>query len=139
MPPARGRDLMLRHRVKKYCAGDLEKRYGKLNIEENFFVNHGFLPEATHALLHPRTPRTPRAVWPKSTWAKAHEVWAFVRGRGEAHPREVGAHFAHGKPKNCFGGSTNASMPLRLCALLPLRSLGNPISHLRGGAPRVER
>ena len=109
---------------------------GVFLIEEDFFVNHGFLPKATHALLHPRTPR---AVRPKSTFAKAHGVLAFVRGRGEAHPREEGAHFAHGKPKNCFGGSTNASMPLRLCALLPLRSLGNPISHLRGGAPRVER
>ena len=136
--PARAPDLMLRHRVKKYCAGDLEKRYGKLNIEEDFFFNYGFLPKAAHALLHPRTPRTPRAVRPKSTWAKAHEVWAFLRERGDAHPREVGAHFAHGKLKNWFGGSTNASTQLRLCALLPLRSLGELISHLRGGAPRVE-
>jgi uncharacterized protein len=107
--PARAQDLMLRHRVKNYAAGDLEKRYGQLGIEEDFFVNYGFLPKATHDLMHPRTPRT---VWPKSTWSKAHKVLAFVRERGEAHPREVDAHFAHGKVKNWFGGSTNASTQL---------------------------
>jgi uncharacterized protein len=107
--PARAQDLMLRHRVKNYFAGDLEQRYDKLGIQEDFFVNYGFLPKATHALMHPRTPRT---VWPKSTWAKAHDVLAFVRERGEAHPREVDTHFAHGKVKNWFGGSTNASTQL---------------------------
>jgi uncharacterized protein len=107
--PARAQDLMLRHRVKNYAAGDLEKRYDQLGIEEDFFVNYGFLPKATHDLMHPRTPRT---VWPKSTWSKAHKVLAFVRERGEAHPREVDAHFAHGKVKNWFGGSTNASTQL---------------------------
>jgi uncharacterized protein len=107
--PARAQDLMLRHRVKNYVAGDLEKRYHQLNIEEDFFVNYGFLPKATHDLMHPRTPRT---VWPKSTWAKAHDVLAFVRERGQVHPREVDAHFAHGKVKNWFGGSTNASTQL---------------------------
>ncbi len=107
--PARAQDLTLRHRVKGYCAGDLERRYPKLGIEEDFFVNYGFLPQATHALMHPRTPRT---VWPKSTWAKAHDVLAFVRKRGEVHPREVDVHFAHGKVKNWVGGSTNASTQL---------------------------
>jgi uncharacterized protein len=107
--PARAQDLMLRHRVKNYCAGDLEKRYDKLGIEEDFFVNYGFLPRATQDLMHPRTPRT---VWPESTWAKAHKVLAFVRERGEAHPREVDAQFAHGKVNNWFGGSTNASTQL---------------------------
>ena len=107
--PARAQDLMLRHRVKNYFTGDLERRYDKLGVEEDFFVNYGFLPKATHALMHPRTPRT---VWPKSTWAKAHDVLAFVRERGAVHPREVDAHFAHGKVKNWFGGSTNASTQL---------------------------
>jgi hypothetical protein len=36
--PARAQDLMLRHRVKDYCAGDLERQYTKLGIEEDFFV-----------------------------------------------------------------------------------------------------
>ena len=34
---------MLRHRVKDYRAGDLERRYAKLGIEEDFFINYGFV------------------------------------------------------------------------------------------------
>ena len=37
--PARAQDLTLRHRVKDYRAGDLEARYPRLGIEEDFFVN----------------------------------------------------------------------------------------------------
>jgi len=36
-------DLTLRHRVKDYCVGDLERRYVKLGIEEDFFVTYGFV------------------------------------------------------------------------------------------------
>ena len=107
--PARAQDLTLRHRVRGYRAGDLERRYPQLPIEEDFFVNYGFLPRATQALMHPRTPRT---VWPKSRWAQAHEVLAFVRERGVVHPRDVDAHFQHGKVENWFGGSSNASTQL---------------------------
>jgi uncharacterized protein len=107
--PARAQDLTLRHRVKGYVAGDLERRYAKLPIEEDFFVNYGFLPRATAQLMHPRTPRT---VWTKARWKQAHAVLDFVRERGVVHPREVDAHFAHGKVQNWFGGSSNASTQL---------------------------
>ena len=108
--PARAQDLTLRHRVADYRAGDLERRYAKLPIEEDFFVNYGFLPRATHALMHPRSGfRTP---WPKARWAQAQAVLEFVRERGVVHPREVDAAFDHGKTKNWFGGSSNASTQL---------------------------
>ena len=107
--PARAQDLTLRHRVRGYCAGDLERRYAKLGIEEDFFVNYGFLPHATHRLMHPRTARI---VWPKSRWMQAQAVLEFVRAHGVVHPREVDAHFAHGKARNWFGGSSNASTQL---------------------------
>jgi hypothetical protein len=107
--PARAQDLTLRHRVRGYRAGDLERAYPKLAIEEDFFVNYGFLPRKTHALLHPRTPRTK---WPKSRQDKADAVLEFVRARGVAHPRDVDTHFKHGKVRNWFGGSTNASTQL---------------------------
>ena len=107
--PARAQDLTLRHRVVDYRAGDLERRYPRLGIEEDFFVNYGFLPHATHRLMHPRTPRT---VWPKARWTQAHAVLEFVRTHGVVHPREVDAHFAHGKARNWFGGSSNASTQL---------------------------
>jgi uncharacterized protein YcaQ len=107
--PARAQDLTLRHRVADYRAGELEARYARLPIEEDFFVNYGFLPRATQRLMHPRTART---AWPKARWAQAHEVLAFVRERGVVHPREVDAAFDHGKTKNWFGGSSNASTQL---------------------------
>ena len=107
--PARAQDLTLRHRVNHYRAGDLERRYATLPIEEDFFVNYGFLPRATQALMHPRTARTE---WPKARWAQAEAVLAFVRARGEAHPRDVDAAFSHGKSKNWFGGTSNASTQL---------------------------
>ena len=52
--PACAQDLTLRHRVAGYRAGDLERRYPRLPIEEDFFVNYGFLPRELHALMHPR-------------------------------------------------------------------------------------
>ena len=107
--PARAQDLTLRHRVKNYRAGDLERRYSALNVEEDFFVNYGFLPRGTQALMHPRTPR---AAWPKARAAQARQVLAFVQQRGVVHPREVDAHFAHGRVCNWFGGTSNASTQL---------------------------
>ena len=107
--PARAQDLTLRHRVLGYHAGDLERRYARLPIEEDFFVNYGFVPRATHALMHPRTPRT---MWPPARHAQAQSVLAFVRERGCVHPREVDAQFAHGSAKNWFGGTGRASTQL---------------------------
>jgi uncharacterized protein len=107
--PARAQDLTLRHRVVDYRAGELEARYPKLAVEEDFFVNYGFVTPALQRLMHPRTPRT---AWPKARWRQAHEVLAFVRERGVVHPREVDAHFDHGRVRNWFGGSTNASTQL---------------------------
>src|ERR1041384_3015987 len=107
--PARAQDLILRHRVTNYRAGDLERRYARLPIEEDFFVNYGFVPRELHALMHPRTARQK---WTKARLRQANEVLAFVRERGVVHPREVDAHFAHGKATNWFGGSSNASTQL---------------------------
>ncbi len=107
--PARAQDLTLRHRVVDYRAGDLERRYARLGIEEDFFVNYGFLPRRHHALMHPRTARIG---WTPERSAQADAVLAFVRERGAVHPREVDLHFAHGKATNWFGGSSNASTQL---------------------------
>src|SRR6187397_1689115 len=84
--PARAQDLTLRHRVVDYRAGDLERRYPRLGIEEDFFINYGFVPRDIHALMHPRKARQS---WSKSRWAKAHEVLDFVRASGVVHPRAV--------------------------------------------------
>src|ERR1051325_7942534 len=55
--PARAQDLILRHRVKGYRAGDLERRYASLDIEEDFLYAYGFMHRSLWRLLHPR--RTP--------------------------------------------------------------------------------
>src|SRR6266849_6856869 len=55
--PARAQDLMLRHRVNNYRVGDLERRYAKLSIEEDFFINYGFVTISLQALMHPREDR----------------------------------------------------------------------------------
>jgi len=107
--PARAQDLTLRHRVAGYRVGDLERRYPKLPIEEDFFVNYGFLPRRHHALMHPRTPKLP---WSKQRATRAAAVLEFIRARGAVHPRVVDAHFAHGKVKNWFGGTSNATTQL---------------------------
>jgi uncharacterized protein YcaQ len=107
--PARAQDLTLRHRVSGYRAGDLERRYPRLPLEEDFFVNYGFVPRVHHALMHPRTPQIE---WTPTRERQAQALLAFVRERGIAHPREVDAHFSHGKAANWFGGSSNASTQL---------------------------
>lgn len=107
--PARAQDLILRHRVRGYRAGDLERRYAQLDVEEDFFVNYGFLPRAAQALMHPRGRL---GAWPRPGRAVAREILAFVQTRGEAHPRDVDAHFAHGAVVNYWGGQSSATTHL---------------------------
>nr|WP_145552393.1 crosslink repair DNA glycosylase YcaQ family protein [Variovorax boronicumulans] len=107
--PARAQDLTLRHRVRDYRAGDLERRYARLGIEEDFFVNYGFLPRAHADLMHPRSARE---AWTPERALQADAVLAFVQERGAVHPREVEAQFAHGRTRNWFGGHSNASTQL---------------------------
>ena len=103
--PARAQDLILRHRVKGYRAGDLERRYERLPIEEDYFVNYGFLPRTHLALMHPRVPQRG---WDAARRRRADEVLAFVRERGPTHPKEVQAIFDHGRTRNAWGGQSNA-------------------------------
>jgi uncharacterized protein YcaQ len=107
--PARAQDLTLRHRVVDYRAGDLETRYPRLAIEEDFFVNYGFLPRRIQQLMHPRGERR---AWSRTQRTRATAVLEFIRERGTVHPREVDAHFSHGKVTNWFGGTSNASTQL---------------------------
>lgn len=109
--PARAQDLILAHRVKDYRAGELERRYPRLTIEEAFFINYGFLPRETLSLLHPRG--EPRAwdAWDVNMEARAQEVLAFVRQKGLAHAKDVQANFDHGRIKR-WGGDLNVSTHL---------------------------
>jgi uncharacterized protein len=107
--PARAQDLTLRHRVAGYRAGDLERRYAALPIEEDVFINYGFVTAGVHALMHPRTLS---ARLPAAGRRRAENMLAFVREHGAVHPRDADAHFAHGTVTNYWGGSSNATTHL---------------------------
>ncbi len=107
--PARAQDLILRHRVSRYRAGELERRYARLPLEEDAFVNYGYLPRELAVLMHPRAVRRE---WTPEQARQAVNVLEFVRERGVVHPREVDAHFQHGRITNWFGGTSNASTHL---------------------------
>jgi uncharacterized protein YcaQ len=102
--PARAQDLTLRPRVQDYRAGDLDARYAALPIEEDFFINYGFVTRTLQSLMHPRA-----SVSPNASNRRAKAILEFVRERGSVHPREVDAHFAHGRVTNYWGGTSSAT------------------------------
>jgi uncharacterized protein len=114
--PARAQDLILRHRVKNYHAGDLERLYPKLGVEEDFFVVYGFVTRRIQALMHPRAntgvPAEGSNAWPTAREKRARLLLEFVRQRGAVHPREVDNYFSHGTVRNYWGGSSNATTHL---------------------------
>jgi uncharacterized protein len=107
--PARAQDLTLRQRVTGYRAGDLERRYATLDVREDILVNYGFVTSAVQVLMHPRAGASS---WPATRKKRAQALLEFVRERGAAHPREVEAHFAHGRVTNYWGGSSHATTHL---------------------------
>ena len=84
--PARAQDLILRHRVEEYRAGELERRYATLEVEEDFFVNYGYVTRALQSLMHPRS----NAYLPGQ---KKHSklLLDFVRARRSAALRATGS------------------------------------------------
>lgn len=107
--PARAQDLTLRPRVKGYRAGDLERRYPRLPLQEDFFINYGFVTPSLRALMHPRTARR---TWDPARWTLARAVLAEVERQGEAHPADVDAALGHGSVTNWFGGNSRLSTEL---------------------------
>jgi uncharacterized protein YcaQ len=113
--PARAQDLTLRHRVRGYRAGDLERLYPRLGVEEDFFINYGFVTRELHALMHPRPDTTVYAAgaeWPALRRKRARLVFELVRERGPLHPRVVDEHLGLGRVKNYWGGTSNATTHL---------------------------
>jgi uncharacterized protein len=107
--PARAQDLSLLQRVKDYRAGDLERRYERLEVEEDFFVNYGFVAPALQRFMHPRSGFER---YGRSRARQAEAVLAFVREQGSAHPREVEQKLGSGKEANYWGGQSNTTTRL---------------------------
>jgi uncharacterized protein len=104
--PARAQDLTLRHRVADYRAGDLERRYVDLEVEEDVFINYGYVQRAVQALMHPRTASSRLAA---ARSKRERDLLAFLREHGEVHPRQVDLHFSHGRVTNYWGGTSSAT------------------------------
>ena len=94
--PARAQDLILRHRVQDYRAGDLEQRYRTLKIEEDYLYAYGFVPRAVWRLIHPRDTHDLSPLEKK--------VLAVISKFGKMHPRELEAHFGRKRVVNAWGG-----------------------------------
>jgi uncharacterized protein YcaQ len=107
--PARAQDLTLRLRVAGYRAGDLERLYARLGIEEDFFVNYGFMPSELRALMHPRSGLAPLS---KARQRQARQILDFVVQHGRVHPREVEQWLGAGTETNYWGGASNVTTRL---------------------------
>lgn len=99
--PARAQDLVLRHRVDGYRAGDLEAHYPALDIDEDFLYAYGFASRPLWQLLHPK--RRERLT------ALQKRVLELVERLGEAHPADLEAHLGAQRAVNAWGGYSKAS------------------------------
>lgn len=106
--PARAQDLILRHRAHGYRAGELERRYPTLDVDEDTLYAYGFVARRLRRHLLPRRDRhTPDGTFVPT--GRAADVLAFVRARGVTHPREVQAHLGPERVANGWGGSSAAT------------------------------
>ena len=109
--PARAQDLILRHRVRAYRVGDLDRGFARLGLEEDFLHAHGFMPGRTAPLLHPRQP-PPDAAGPQAPAA----------ARTPADPASTTATWAQGTPPAPGTDPPDAAgtgMPIPATAALP--------------------
>ena len=106
--PARAQDLILRHRVSGYRAGDLDQSFKRLGLEEDFLHAYGFMPAGTRNLLHPRHDPAGEAGRHTPAGLPA-EVLAFVRARGPTHPADLEARFGRERAVNGWGGMSKAT------------------------------
>ena len=115
--PARAQDLVLRHRVAGYKAGDLERLYPEHDLEEDVLHVYGYLPSRMLDWLHPRPARSWRVE--REHPDLAQEVMAFVHAHGPSHHRHLENHFS--SPRTPGGWGTQAKATTRLLDMLHYR------------------
>jgi hypothetical protein len=99
--PARAQDLILRHRVKDYRVGDLERHYYRLGLEEDRFYAHGFMPQSTWRLLPPRVKRR------LTTLEK--RVLEIAATHKRIHPSDLEVYLGRKRAINGWGGLSKAT------------------------------
>ena len=105
--PARAQDLTLMQRVAGYKAGDLERLYPVLDVEEDMLPNYGFVPRTVQAVLHPRRSKPLKIEQDAPGLLEA--VLRYTQAQGEVHPRQVQTEFGASRVGNAWGGQSSAS------------------------------
>lgn len=114
--PARAQELILHQRVAGYRAGDLEKAYPALGLEEDYIHVYGFLPSKRLELLRPR----PRE-WQleQEHPGLVEQILEFIGAHGETSHRQLDAHF---DTKSVIGSwGSQSKVTTRLLDLLHYR------------------
>lgn len=99
--PARCQDLILRHRVKNYRAGDLERKYPSLDLEEDYTFAYGFLPSKNRNVVHPRSGRN------LSEFER--KVIETVEKLGPSNSGDLEELCGDASVRNAWGGSSKAT------------------------------
>jgi uncharacterized protein len=94
--PARAQDLILRHRVKDYRAGDVERNYAALDLEEDFLYAYGFVTRELWLVVRRRTLAGLREFEKK--------ILGTVRRHGVMHPKQLVELFGSQRGTNNWGG-----------------------------------
>ena len=106
--PARAQDLILRHRVDGYRAGDLAARFAELPLAEDFVHVYGIVPAAALAFLHPRRRERPWRV-EREHPRLARKILDHVARNGPTHPRDLTRAFGPTRVVNGWGGASAAT------------------------------
>ena len=131
--PARAQDLILRHRVGRYRAGDLERAYPDLPLVEDMIHVYGFLHRRHRPLLHPR--RIARRFHVEDEHPRLRRaILEHLRAGGSGHPRAIEQALAARHPRaaivNAWGGQSNATT--RMLEVLHYRGLLDVVRRDRG-------
>ena len=99
--PARAQDLILRHRVAGYCAGDLEEHYEGLSLEEGMLFAYGFMRRDVWHDLHAGSGR--------ALTTEEKRVLDMVIERGVVCSSDLDTEIGGGRMRNAWGGISRES------------------------------
>jgi uncharacterized protein YcaQ len=106
--PARAQDLILRHRVRDYRAGELETQFASLGLAEEMLHVYGFVRTDALGLLHPR--RRAR-VWSveESHPHLRRAILAHLKRHGPTHPRVLSEKLGGQSVRSGWGGKSSST------------------------------
>jgi len=106
--PACAQDLILRHRVDGYRAGDLDLAYPASTLEEAYLHVYGVMPAPHAHALHPRNATAPWRV-EREHPTMARRVLRHANARAETHPRALALALGTSSTTGGWGGESSAT------------------------------